>query len=250
MTYDSKPERIALFTDFGGEGLYQGQLELALLASGVELPIVTLLSDAPPFEPCKSACLLAALATQAPPKTLFLAVIDPGVGGERSALVVRAGPCWFVGPDNGLFAAVLKRLKPGEVRVVEWRPQTLSDTFHGRDLFAPIAALLCRGELPDSRILSPDRVVGADWPLDLAEVIYTDHFGNAFTGIRGVTVKEQSGLVVNGRRLDYARTFCEVPLHTPFWYRNSIGLVEIAINQGRADQLLGLRLGDRVEVVG
>jgi S-adenosylmethionine hydrolase len=247
---DVRPQRIALFTDFGGEGLYQGQLELTLLSLGVDIPVVTLLSDAPVFDPRRSASLLAALASKTPANTLFLAVVDPGVGGQRSPLAIRSGPHWFVGPDNGLFAAILKRLGPSEVRVVEWHPRELSDSFHGRDLFAPIAARLCLGELAESRVISPDRVVGAEWPLDLGEVIYIDHFGNAITGIRAETVKEAPVLAANGRRLDYARTFCEIPPHTPFWYKNSIGLVEIAVNQGRADRLLGLRVGDRVEVVG
>lgn len=245
---ETRPGRIALFSDFGSD-LYQGQMALVLHAMGVGIPVVSLMDDAPSFEPRYSAALLSALASRVPHGTLFLAVVDPGVGGERLPLAIRSGHHWFVGPDNGLFALVLKQSGPSEVRVVEWRPPQLSDSFHGRDLFAPIAARICSGEWHETRSLPADRLVGAEWPADLPELIYIDHFGNAFTGLRASLVDRDSRLLVAGHHVGYARTFCEVPPGTPFWYENSLGLVEVAVNQGRADTLLGLRIGDAVRPV-
>ncbi|MCP4992878.1 MAG: SAM-dependent chlorinase/fluorinase, partial [Gammaproteobacteria bacterium] len=92
------PRLIALFTDFGSEGPYLGQMEAVLATSDIRLPCVNLLSNAPAFNPRASAYLLAALAEQMPAGTIFLAVVDPGVGGERLPLVVQTRQQWFIGP--------------------------------------------------------------------------------------------------------------------------------------------------------
>lgn len=245
-THAARPDLVALFTDFGGDGLYVGQVRavLARLAPGV--PVVDLVSNAPAFNPRASAYLLAALAGAMPAGTLFLGVVDPGVGSDRGALTVRAGSRWFVGPDNGLFARAWRDAEAVEIRSIDWRPPECSVTFHGRDLFAPVAAQLCRGERPAGRSLEPGELVGADWPDQLEEVIYVDHFGNLVTGIRAASLDRASQLRVGGERVAYARTFSSVPEGTPFWYRNSIGLVEIAANRSRACELLGVFEGEPV----
>ena len=88
----------------------------------------------------------------------------------------------------------------------------------------------------------------ADWPDDLAEIVYIDHYGNAMTGMRGETVAATATLVCGGRTIAPARTFSSVPPDTALWYVNSNGLVEIAINGGRADRLIGLAIGSKVEL--
>ena len=156
----------------------------------------------------------------------------------------------FVGPDNGLFSlvaptprAVYAISKPG------FRREESSSTFHGRDLFAPVAAGICNGTLPAGTLLEPEATVGWDWPNELAEIIYIDHFGNAFSGIRAESLSTDARIELHGARIGHGRTFSLVPLDTPFWYRNSMGLVEIAVNQGRADQRLGLAVGDKLRVL-
>jgi S-adenosylmethionine hydrolase len=93
-------------------------------------------------------------------------------------------------------------------------------------------------------------MVGADWDDDLREIIYIDHYGNAFTGIRGACLDKGIKIEVRGKLLSYAPTFCDVEIGCAFWYENSCGLVELAVNQGRADQVLGLKLGDKINIVG
>jgi S-adenosyl-L-methionine hydrolase (adenosine-forming) len=88
-----------------------------------------------------------------------------------------------------------------------------------------------------------------DWPDDLCEIVYIDHFGDAMTGIRATTIPSDAKLVAAGRVLERARTFSDLPVGSPFWYENSNGLVEIAVNQGRADRKLGLAIGTPVEIV-
>ena len=242
------PELIALFTDFGEAGPYSGQMEAVLLSSGVQIPVIRLLSDAPMCNPRASAYLLAPLAQQLPGNTLFLAIVDPGVGGSRLPLLVKTDHHWFVGPDNGLFSQIVKRAPGASVQAIDLRPERLSATFHGRDLFAPAVAAVCRGGEVPLLPVETGKLVGRSWPDCLPEIIYIDHYGNAFSGIAADQVGNDALLSVAGVEIGYARTFSDVTRGEPFWYRNSIGLVEIAVNQGRADLLLGLAIGEPFQV--
>ena len=132
---------------------------------------------------------------------------------------------------------------------IDWKPERLSASFHGRDLFAPVAAMLARGELPPGRPRKDDTHRRTDWPEDLCEVVYIDHFGNAMTGLRALMLPRDARLVTTGRILEPAMTFSDRSSGTAFWYENSNGLVEIAVNQGRADRELGLTIGMPIEIV-
>jgi len=237
-----------LFTDFGWNGPYVGQLHAALLGAG--RPVIDLQHDAPAFAPRAAAYLLAALADELPPATLFLAVVDPGVGGARRPLLLRTGRGWLVGPDNGLLAVAARRQGIVAAWEVAWRPPRLSASFHGRDLFAPVCVALCRGEPPPGVALAPVTLTGWDWPEELAEVIYFDDYGNAYSGVRASGLARTMRVRVGGRLLEYARTFAEVAPGVAFWYENSCGLLEVAVNQGSARRQLDLRAGVPVELVG
>ena len=137
---------IVLFTDFGREGPYTGQMTAVLRRLAPEVEIIDLIADAPAHDPQLAAYFLAAYVDEFPPQTVFLCVVDPGVGGDRSPGVLQADGRWFVGPDNGLFEPIIRRCRDdARWRDILWRPSTLSATFHGRDLFAPVAARLARG---------------------------------------------------------------------------------------------------------
>jgi len=237
-----------LFTDFGEAGPYTGQMEAVLLNRGVQIPVIRLMSDAPSCDPRASAYLLEPLSRHQPENTLFLSVVDPGVGGARLPLLLQTEHHWFVGPDNGLFSQVLKQARNIKVHAIEWRPDRLSESFHGRDLFAPAAAAISQGRKIALLPVELTELVGGGWPDCLLEVIYIDHYGNAFCGIRADEIADDALLMVEGIEIGYARTFSDIAGGRPFWYRNSIGLVEIAVNQGRADQLLGLEIGHSIIV--
>jgi S-adenosylmethionine hydrolase len=240
---------IVLFTDFGWNGPYVGQLKAVLCRQApAGAPVVDLMHDAPAFDPRASAYLLAALAEELPRSAVVLGVVDPGVGGPRRAVVVEADGRWYVGPDNGLFEVVARRAFKVRWWEVTWRPERLSASFHGRDLFAPLAARIARGEPPPGRLQDPPPRSEGDWPDDLAQVIYVDGYGNALTGLRAYTVAPDAVLVAGGRRLYRSRTFCDVPVGEAFWYQGSIGLAELAVNQGSAADLLGLGVGTPVRV--
>ncbi len=240
---------IALFTDFGLHGPYAGQMKAVIAAMAPGAPVIDLFADAPAGDPKASAYLLAAHAVWFPEGAVFLCVVDPGVGGARPALVVEADSRWYVGPGNGLFELVRRRALKTRTYEIDWRPQRLSASFHGRDLFAPVAALLARAERPPGRLRDDGADRRADWPDDLAEIVYVDHFGNAMTGLRAAVLPPGARLSVAERVLERATTFSDLPPGAAFWYENSNGLAEIAVNRGRADRDLGLSIGMSVAIV-
>jgi S-adenosyl-L-methionine hydrolase (adenosine-forming) len=241
---------ILLCTDFGLVGPYTGQMKAVLhqLAPGV--PAIDLFADLPAAKPRPAAYLLAAYALWFPAGSVFLAVVDPGVGGARAALVVEADQRFYVGPDNGLFELAIRRAADLRVSQIGWRPAALSASFHGRDLFAPVAARLAAGDLSSSDLRPAEPLRFGDWPDDLPEIVYLDGYGNAMTGVRAATLPARARLAVSGREVTRARTFSDSPPGTPFWYENSNGLAEIAINSGSAATVLGLSVGTPVAILG
>jgi S-adenosyl-L-methionine hydrolase (adenosine-forming) len=239
---------IALFTDFGLSGPYTGQVKAVLQREAPNVPVIDLFADAPLRNPKAAAYLLAAYGVWFPAGTVLLAVVDPGVGGERAALIVEADGRFYVGPENGLLELVCRQAKNAQLREITWRPPRLSASFHGRDLFAPVAAMLARGEMPLSEARPSDFGRYPNWPDDLAEIVYIDHYGNAMTGLRAASLPAEATLLAGGRRIPRAHTFASVAAGTPLWYENSNGLAEIAVNLGRADEALGLAVGSAVAI--
>jgi S-adenosylmethionine hydrolase len=239
---------IVLFTDFGLEGPYVGQMRAVLHRLAPAVPVIDLFADAPSRDPRAGAYLLAAYAAWFPADTIFLAVVDPGVGGARAPLIVAADGRRYVGPDNGLFELVRRRARRSSVAEITWRPSDLSASFHGRDLFAPVAARLALGEAPGAEERPADHGRRREWPDDLAEIVYVDHYGNALTGLRAGLLPPDAVLVAGDRRLARARTFAAVAPGAPLWYENSNGLAEIAVNLGRADATLGLGIGSKIGI--
>ena len=240
---------IVLFTDFGLEGPYTGQIKAVLYRTAPGIPVIELFADAPAGRPKPAAYLLAAYGVWFPPGTVLLAVIDPGVGGPRPAVIVEAGGRWYVGPDNGLFELVRRRAESARTWEILWRPEALSASFHGRDLFAPVAGGLARGEHPAHEPRAPQIGRHADWPDDLPEIVYCDRYGNAMTGLRANRLPNDARLAVSARVLVRARTFSDVPAGEAFWYENSNGLAEIAVNAGRAADALELVIGSPVAIL-
>lgn len=243
---------LVLVTDFGLEGPYIGQMRAVLQARAPGVPVIDLVADLAPFNPRAAAYVLPAYCREPfPPGAVFLCVIDPGVGTARDPVVVEADGRWFVGPDNGLFSLVVRRARQVRAWTIAWRPEVLSASFHGRDLFAPAAAALAGGEaLPDPglRDRDPETLDYADWPDDLAEVVYIDHYGNLMTGLRQEALDAEATLTVKGQVARRAETFGAVGPGKILWYVNSNGLVEIAANGASAAAVLGVDVGEGVTV--
>jgi S-adenosylmethionine hydrolase len=232
---------ILSFTDFGWQGPYLGEMRAAVWREAPSVSYVDLMADAPAFRPDLAAYLLAALGQRFKRGDVVLAIVDPGVGSERAPLALEVDGVWFVGPDNGLFEIVLRRADLVKGYAITWRPEILSSSFHGRDLFAPTAARLASGRLDALEEATPIRY--AHWPDDLDCVVHIDAFGNLITGRQATSLDNAATLDVGGSVVRSARTFADVPHGCLFWYGNSSGLVEIAMNGGAAASRLALTVG-------
>ena len=239
---------IAIFTDFGVQGPYLGQMQAALISQAPGVPMVDIFPDLPPFNVQAAAYLLPAYSQYLPANSVCVCVVDPGVGTDRRALAVRADSRWYVGPDNGLFSLVIRRAERVQAFEIGWRPQRLSNTFHGRDLFAPVAAAIARDGHPPGEEIEITRLLTPAWPDDLTRIVYLDSYGNAMTGLRFCSLAKDVILDVGQTACQFRRTFAEGETGLPFWYENSNGLVEIAVSNGNAAQALGLTVGSLVKI--
>lgn len=239
---------ILTFTDFGGRAPYLAQMKAAALREHPDAAVLDMVTNAPAFRPRPAGYLLAHYIADFPAESAVIGVVDPGVGTDRRGVVVHAGERWFVGPDNGLFAPALRLAGGGAAWRIDWRPARVAASFHGRDIFAPVAARLARGMPPPGTPIDPDGLDGMADPDDRDAVIYVDDYGNAITGRRADTVAATAVIHVAGRTIRAARTFGDVPVGTPMWYRNANGLVEIAVNQDRADTTLGIAVDTPIAV--
>jgi hypothetical protein len=220
---------------------------LAIQAPNV--PVLNLVSNAPAADPRRAAYLLAALAEELPEASVVLGIVDPGVGGGRLPVVLEASGRRYVGPDNGLFSRAVARDPAARAWRIDWRPGRLSASFHGRDLFAPVAARLATGAPVPLTEVPVGSLVGGDWPDEIAEVIYADAYGNLYTGLRGDRVADSAVVELGGCSARRGSTFSAVPAGELFWYRNSCGLVEVAANGASARDRLRLGTGAAVRVL-
>lgn len=246
----SKPcPPIVLYCDFGLP--YTGAMKARIAQDAPDHPIIDLFHDVPVYDVRAASVLLAPHAADFPQGSVFVCVVDPGVGtDQREPGAVFAGGRWFVGPLNGLFEHVLRRWpQDAKAYAITWRPENLSASFHGRDLFSPIAARLAMGNLDGLAPMDLDLVRHADFPDDLAEVVYADGFGNLITGVRAESLGAHGALAVAGRTLARQRTFAESELGSLFCYENAVGLMEIAANRANAGEILSIGPGSSIKIV-
>src|SRR3954447_18143357 len=230
---------IVLLTDFGLHGPYTGQMKAVLHQTAPGVPVIDLFADAPVGNPKAAAYLLPAYAGWFPVGTIFLCVVDPGLGGARPAIVLEADGRWYVGPGNGLFELVQRRAGATRSWDIQWRPEHLSASFYGRDLFAPVAAMLARGDPPPGPLRQDGADRRADWPDDLGEIVYIDHFGNGMTGLRAAMLARDGQLAAAGRVLERARTFSDLPPGGAFCMRTRTVLPRsLSIRGGRTASLV------------
>lgn len=239
---------IVLFCDFGLP--YTGQMKAKLVHGAPDHPIIDLFHDVPPHNVRAGSILLAAHAGDFPKGSVFVCVVDPGVGTDaRKPGAMLAGGRWFVGPLNGLFEHVLRRFDDAKAYEITWQPDHLSASFHGRDLFSPIAARLAQGNLDGLEPIDVQRERHTDFPDDLFEVIYVDGFGNLMTGVRAEIIEKEDRLSIAGRTLGREITFASAKVGSLFCYENAVGLMEIAANQANAQQILVAMTGMPIKIV-
>jgi S-adenosyl-L-methionine hydrolase (adenosine-forming) len=245
---------ITIATDYGNTDGYTAALIGVLKSMAPESEIIQvtdILEDI-----TKASFSLMRYYSQFPAGTVHLMVVDPTVGTSRRALAGTDGVHFFVGPDNGVFSRLIqnnKSLRWFEIIPSKLPPREISNTFHGRDIFAPAAALISGGtaiekigteiynpvflRLPEPEI-SAGKIVG--------EIIDVDSFGNLILNILGSEVGNSPKVTVRNEAIPFVMTFADVPEGKPLAYIGSLGLLELAINMGRADEYF--KAGSRIVI--
>ena len=252
---------MALLTDFGAMDPYVGAMKGAILSVCPEATLVDLAHEVPPHDVLAGALTLHAACRTFPAGTVFVAVVDPGVGSPRRGLALRAGPHLFVGPDNGLFSFVLREHPQARIHGLEnsrlFR-SPVSPVFHGRDVFGPVAGHLAQGvdlgevgpKVEDPVLLEapePRKLATGEWE---AAVLYVDRFGNLTTSLseRAVEGARAVEVWVGGATIPWVGTYSEVRPGTPCALVGSSGRLEVAVREGSASARLGVGKGSPVRV--
>lgn len=257
------PPLITLLTDFGTRDAYAGILRGVILQICPAARIVDLTHSVPPQDVRSGALLLHSAVDYFPPGSIHVAVVDPGVGSERAAVLVQTPGATFVGPDNGLLEYAAARR--GIERIIgltraEYHLPTVSRTFHGRDVFAPVAAHLANGVAPDSFGAARAALVPLGLPAPRAdgtsiagEVVYVDGYGNLVTNIATADLKSfsTSDLSVSigaCASVPLVSTYADVEPDAVLALIGSWGHLEIAVRGGNAAARLAAQVGCPVRV--
>jgi len=255
---------ITLTTDFGNQDHYVSVMKAVMLDIVPEARFIDVSHEIPPQDVMAGAWVVRNSAPYFPPNTVHLVVVDPGVGTNRTPVAIKIKDQFFVGPDNGIFSLIGEDFGYEAVKLENekfWR-KNRSNTFHGRDIFAPVAAHIANG-IPLKDLGSPlEKLVTYRWAIPISDkdgiqgwIVHIDRFGNLVSNIPSSLIKETIGdsrlkIYVGNTILDeIVPTFGAVPDGEPAAYIGSSDKLEIAINKGNAKQMLGVEKGAQVSIV-
>lgn len=243
---------ITLLTDFGTADYFVGAVKGAILSVNPKAVIADITHEIPPQDIEAGAFTLLACYQTFPAGTIHVAVVDPGVGSERRPIVVSANEQFFVGPDNGIFSYICDREsshRTFHVTAEQYFRPSPSSTFHGRDIFAPVAAALSKGVKPERLGREIDDEVRLESIDRVTRIIHIDRFGNCITNITRDQLKPGAGLVINGKTIQNFRKFYgEETGKKPFAIWGSAGFLEISVNGGSAAKKLRVKRGNKVVI--
>lgn len=251
---------ITLTTDFGTQDGFVAQMKGVILQFSPEARLIDITHDIEPFEVMQAALVLKGIFRYFPAGTIHVVVVDPGVGSERRGIVLKTGNRICVGPDNGLFSLLVTEDSSWEAREIQNPEYIMPDphpTFHGRDVFSPVAAQLSTGKAFESVgniIRDPVRLAVVSPRITnqgiKGQVIHIDRFGNLTTNIdAGMLLKGIEAIRIAHWTISRtSRCFNEVQVGEPVALMNSFGFLEIAVNRGSAAQDLGIGKGTKVSV--
>lgn len=251
---------IALLTDFGTKDYFVGAMKGVILQINKNAKIVDLTHEIEPQNINSAGFVLQACYKNFSEKTIFVTVVDPGVGSDRRAILVDTGDYFFIAPDNGLLSFVFNdsgNFHAYEITNEKFFNHPVSKTFHGRDIFAPCAAHLSNGVLPaqfgneikDFTSLNDRRIIKSSNDLIEAQIIYIDHFGNLITNLTERDLPNKFFLEINGQKLNTLRNFfSEARKDEILMIVGSAGFLEIAAFQNSAKKILDAEIGGKIKV--
>lgn len=255
---------ITLTTDFGTQDHYVSVMKAVMLGIMPSVRFVDISHHIPPQDIMAGAWVIKNATVQFPPKTVHLVVIDPGVGTERKPIAAKINDQYFVGPDNGTFSLLSNEFNTEAVLLNNekyWGAQR-SKTFHGRDIFAPVAAHLAKG-VPFEEMGSPIKeLVNYHWAIPIADknglqgwVVHIDSYGNLITNISEKLLEETVGknkvrvYIGNTIIKQMVSTFGDVEPGEPAAFIGSSGYLEVGLNNGNAANMLGVDKGGQIYLV-
>ncbi len=248
---------IVLLTDFGSLDPYVGQMKGVLLREAPDARIVDLCHEVRAHNVVQASFLLQASQPHFPSRSIFLGVVDPEVGTSRSILIAQSTNQLFLAPDNGLLSFLIN--EPVSWWKVDPQSEAASNTFHGRDLFAPLAARLARGEAVHSMAsrATASAIVRHDiaWtsnsgPILDCTVLHVDRFGNCLLNLRADNFPGLRGnwSLADGRTVTETRTYADLAPGSVGLLAGSQGVMELALNQGDCARLLDLQPGQTIRL--
>ncbi|MFN3821324.1 MAG: S-adenosyl-l-methionine hydroxide adenosyltransferase family protein [bacterium] len=244
---------VALVTDFGWEDPFVAEIKLQIWQVNPYIHILDITHHLPPGDIVRGAYIIGRVVERLPQRSVLLGVVDPGVGSSRQGVVIAFRERYLVGPDNGLFSYSIPWSEKFSVRILSQKDvrNTISPTFHGRDLFAPIAARLAvgedvesfgeEGELQNTFPPPPPVRVGK---IIYGKVLYIDRFGNLATNLPASfsgTVKVKGAMIIH-----QVRCYADLAPGKVGWLIGSDGKIELAANRERADRILGINIGEEL----
>jgi len=255
---------ITLTTDFGQKDHFVSVMKAVMMGIDARLRFIDISHEIPPQDVMAGAWVVRNSAMFFPPGTVHLVVVDPGVGTSRKPVGIKIKDQYFIGPDNGIFSLIAEDFEYKAFHLTNeayWLKKR-STTFHGRDIFAPAAAHLATG-IPIEELGEPlEKLVTYRWALPIADkdgvqgwVVHIDHYGNLVTNIPAEMItdtgRNRSVRIYVGNTIlkEIVTTFSSVPEGEPAAYIGSSDNLEVAINKGNAQQMLGVEKGAQVSIV-
>ncbi|MEX2116126.1 MAG: SAM-dependent chlorinase/fluorinase [Bacteroidota bacterium] len=251
---------LALITDFGSTDPYVGTMKGVIASIHPDAKVIDICHSAGPQNVREASYLLWSCYRFFPRETVFIVVVDPGVGTNRRILLLRTASRWFLAPDNGVLDFVLgdgTAESATSIRMTDtpYILSPVSQTFHARDVFAPVGAFLSLGVSPgqlgepiDPPIVQSSFVTGK--PQRLASILHIDHFGNIITDIRPAGGSRPNGISIKGKIIRrWTSNYREAKPGSPSLIMGSSGLVEIVLKDGHAAKRLHARPGERLKVL-
>lgn len=262
---EAPPCTIGLITDFGLSDPYVGQMKAVLARKAPACKVIDISHEVEPFNVAQAGFFLAASYGHFPDDAVILSVVDPGVGTDRRLAGLRIDSRFLIAPDNGLLSLALKTAWSADIKAYDLTaaldaPRKVSHTFHGRDVFAPLAAWIALGGDPGQlgEEIDPASLSTRAWSQPLigkgsarCHVLHIDHFGNCVLNLEGGAIEAGANLHMvspAGGNLAYVTTYGEMSEGTPGLLEGSQGFLEIAVNQRSAAKAFGLNIGDPVEL--
>lgn len=252
---------IALITDFGWKDGYVGAMKGVILSINPSCQIIDVAHEIEAHDIVGAALVLESVYSYFPPRSIFLVIVDPGVGGSRKGIVVKAADKFLVGPDNGVFSLVLQgcAFEAYEIAEERYMLPKVSSTFHGRDVFAPVAAHLTIGVRPEQvgPRLDPTELKFIPMPMPekhgretVGQVIYVDRFGNLITNLRYEDLREEEVIIeVEGEEIqEIKRTYEDGSPGEVIALWGSHGRLELAIREQSLKNIKGWSVGTQVKV--